>query len=244
MSKSDLVDIYNPTRKYNLIIADPPWQYATPGYNGGTLKHYECMNLTEICKLPVQNLADTDCALFLWTTAPMMAKAQQVIEAWGFTYKTIFFNWVKTTKDKQKPTQRIPGWYTRNCVEYLLVATRGNMNQYRDKSLNLSSLFYEYSPAHSRKPDYPMNKIVQMYGDLPRLEMFARRKLYGWDCWGNQVNEQVSVQYTLQVQQQSIETLHKLQQQTIELRKHQHHENKHPAKNEDSTQQLLIKYWQ
>lgn len=217
-SAVDIIDIHHPSRKYNLIIADPPWEYDTNGYMGSTKNHYNTMSISEICKLPVEELAAENCALFLWCTAPMMQKAFQVIESWGFTYKTVFFNWIKTCKHKCKPTQRVTGWYTRNAVEYVLVATKGNINQFRDKSLAISSIFEQYSAVHSEKPMYPMQMIVKMYGNLPRVELFARKKTYGWDCWGDQISTQPSVHYDMLVKQQSLKELHKQQLEITKTR--------------------------
>lgn len=181
------VDIHNTTNKYNIIFADPPWQYSNKGNEGTCSTHYSTMSLTEICQLPVKNITADDCALFLWCTGPFLNKADQVMNAWGFTYKTVYTNWVKTTKDGSRPTGKAVGYYTRNPVEYLLVGVKGNMNQHRDKHYYACSVHQEYSAKHSQKPLAPMNVAIKMYGDKPRIELFARDAKDGWHYWGNEV---------------------------------------------------------
>lgn len=83
------IDIYNPERRYNIIYADPPWTYQDKGCSGNAAQHYALMRDSDICGLPIQNIAAENCVLFLWATYPNLRKAFEVIEAWGFTYKTI-----------------------------------------------------------------------------------------------------------------------------------------------------------
>ncbi len=90
-----------PQKKYNIIYADPPWSYQDKGCNGNAEDHYRTMTLADICNLPINGgggIAADDCVLFMWATYPMMAEALKVIEAWGFTYKTIGFQWVKLNR--------------------------------------------------------------------------------------------------------------------------------------------------
>ena len=102
------VDIFNTDKKYNIIYADPPWQYGdkrtgkgknNPHGAGGAEKHYSTMQTIEICNLPIKNIVAEDCMLFMWATAPMIFEAEKVIKAWGFDYKTFGFVWVKMTND-------------------------------------------------------------------------------------------------------------------------------------------------
>jgi len=93
-----VIDILHTDRKYNIIYADPPWQYNDKGCNGNAEKHYSTMKLADICELPVKDLAAEDCVLFLWATYPMLENALKVIKSWGFRYKTLGFQWVKTNK--------------------------------------------------------------------------------------------------------------------------------------------------
>ena len=92
------VDIYNTDKKYNIIYADPPWAYKDKKCNGACEFHYKTMNIKDICNLPIKEITQKDCVLFLWTTYPMLKEGLQLIEKWGFTYKTIAFQWVKQNK--------------------------------------------------------------------------------------------------------------------------------------------------
>lgn len=89
------IDIFNTDKKYNIIYADPPWRYNDKSCQGNAQQHYPTMKISDICKLPIQHIADKDCVLFLWATYPMLKEAIQVIEKWGFKYRTIGFQWVK-----------------------------------------------------------------------------------------------------------------------------------------------------
>ena len=84
--------------KYHIIYADPPWQYRQSKGQGVAENHYPTMSVKEICNLPVSSIADKNSALFLWTTFPQLPEAFQVMSAWGFTYKTVAFVWVKQNK--------------------------------------------------------------------------------------------------------------------------------------------------
>ena len=89
------IDIFNTDRKYDIIYADPPWKYDDSNCQGAAEKQYNTMSIEELRKLPVENLAAKDCVLFLWATYPKLKEALELIEAWGFKYKTIGFQWLK-----------------------------------------------------------------------------------------------------------------------------------------------------
>lgn len=97
------IDIYNTDKKFNIIYADPPWSYKTYSSKGkgrSAESHYSTMSIDEICKLPVSKIASDDCALFMWATFPNLEYSFQVLKAWGFTYKTVAFVWIKQNKKK------------------------------------------------------------------------------------------------------------------------------------------------
>jgi len=100
-----VVDIYNANKKYNIIYADPPWTFKTYSQKGKEKKsaenHYNCMNIKDIYNLPINNLSEKDCILFLWVTFPLLQQGLETIKEWGFTYKTIGFNWIKTNKKSE-----------------------------------------------------------------------------------------------------------------------------------------------
>ena len=130
-----------PAKKYNVIYADPPWAFrvwSEKGKERSADKHYSCMTLDDLKQMPVNSITAGDgCALFMWATFPMLREALELIEAWGFEYKTIAFCWVKQNKNSDGIFKGM-GYYTR-------------------------------------------------FGDLPRIELFARETTPGWDCWGNEV---------------------------------------------------------
>ena len=95
------IDIYNTDKKYDIIYADPPWKYSDKGCSGNCESHYQTMSVGEICKLPIGSIATKNSVLFMWSTYPQMKEALQVIEAWGFKYKTIAFQWIKLNRRVQ-----------------------------------------------------------------------------------------------------------------------------------------------
>lgn len=177
------VDIFNTDKKYNIIYADPPWRYHDKKCNGACEFHYSTMDIKNICNLPIRNITEKDSVLFLWTTYPMLQEAMNLIKAWGFKYKTIGFQWVKQNKSGNGFFFGLGRW-TRGNTECCLIATKG-----KPKRINngVSQLIVSPIQAHSKKPDEAREKIVDLMGDLPRIELFARQYAEGWDCWGNEV---------------------------------------------------------
>lgn len=174
-----------PRGKYQVILADPPWTFQTrsdKGLGKSAQAHYDCMSQDEILALPVQELAARDCALFLWATWPTLPQAFKVIEAWGFTYKGLAWEWIKFNKETGKYAFGT-GYGTRKNVEPCLLATRG-----APKRLSASVRDIIMSPRreHSRKPPEQYKNIEALFGG-PYLELFARHREHGWDAWGNQV---------------------------------------------------------
>ena len=175
-----------PDKKYNIIYADPAWRYTDTNKSerGGTEDHYETMSLEDIKNLPVKDITAENAALFLWVTFPKLNDGVlDVFESWVFTYKTIAFNWVKLNKKNNKPFFGI-GYYTRSNAEICLLGIKGKMPVI-DKTV--SSIVMTNREKHSKKPDIIRDKIVQLYGDIPKIELFAREAANGWDSWGNEV---------------------------------------------------------
>lgn len=169
--------------KYKIIYADPPWEYRCKKVQGAAEQHYPSMPLDRICDLPVSQYADKDCVLFLWATYPKLKEALAVIEAWGFDYKTIAFVWLKQNK-KAKSWFYGLGFWTRGNSELCLLATKGHPRRISNK---VHQFVISPLEQHSKKPDVVREKIVELVGDLPRLELFARQETVGWDVWGNEV---------------------------------------------------------
>jgi len=181
-------------KKYQIIYADPPWAFNFQKRNGlsdeAKGKLYGTMTGRDICNLGIDlrpYLAD-DCILFLWVMNSELPLALNVIKDWGFTYKTVAFTWVKTTKN----TYHFGGGnWTRSNPELCLLATKGHIAR---KSASVRNLIVSPLREHSRKPDEVRNCIVDLVGDLPRIELFARQKVEGWDCWGNEVESDIGAE--------------------------------------------------
>ena len=173
-----------PDKKFNIIYADPPWKYNDKNCNGSAEQHYSTMSIKDICNLPIQNITEKDCVLFLWATYPMLREGLDLIEVWGFTYKTIAFQWVKTNKKQTDKFFFGLGRWTRGNTECCLLATKGKPKRINN---SVSQLIIEPVQRHSKKPDIVREKIVTLMGDLSRIELIAREKNEGWDCWGNEI---------------------------------------------------------
>ena len=173
-----------PDKKYSIIYADPAWKYHLKAVHGTTEDHYETMSLEDIKNLPVKDITTENAALFLWVTFPLLNDGVlDVFESWGFEYKTLAFNWIKLNKKNNKPFFGV-GHYTRSNAEICLLGIKGKMPVI-DKTI--SSIVMTNREKHSKKPDIVRDKIVQLYGDIPRIELFAREAVDGWDSWGNEV---------------------------------------------------------
>ena len=169
-------------KKYQIIYADPPWQYddkALAGNRGACCK-YPIMTTWEISRLPIEILTEQDCVLFIWSTWPKYQDVLKIIEGWGFEYKTIAFVWVK--KNTTGTWFKGMGNWTRANSEYCLLATKGKPKRI---NMGVSQIIETIIKKHSQKPDIIRTKIIQLCGDLPRIELFARSRINGWDVWGN-----------------------------------------------------------
>ncbi len=182
------IDIKTTGEKYDIIYADPPWAYLWgTGKNPGRFapeRHYKTMSTNEICELGehIKKIRAKNCALFLWITMPCLPEAFKVIDAWGFKYKTCAFTWIKTRKDG-KPLLGM-GSYTKSNAELCLLAMRGHIKSV-DKSV--PQVLMHPRMGHSIKPDEVLKRIEKLFGpDTKKIELFARRKVEGWDRWGDE----------------------------------------------------------
>jgi len=172
-------------KKYQIIYADPPWNYNDQGCQGTMANHYRGMKIEDICALGggIKEIADDNCILFLWATYPMLKEALQVIDSWGFKYKTIAFQWLKLNPKKLTPFYGLGRW-TRGNTEPCLLATKGKPKRI---SASVFQLIEYERLRHSEKPACARDKIIQLVGDIPRIELFAREKTEGWDSIGNAI---------------------------------------------------------
>ena len=175
-------------KKYKVIYADPPWRYNDnkkihPKRRGTATRHYPTMAIEDMKKLKVQDISDENCYLFMWATFSNLKEGLDLMESWGFKYKTLGFSWIKTNKINNKPCFGI-GYYTRSNCEVCLIGLKGKPFKV---SNSISSVIIEPREEHSKKPDIVREKIVEFTGDVPRIELFARNWAEGWDNWGNEI---------------------------------------------------------
>jgi len=175
---------------YKVICADPPWQYKHKSLNrGGAERHYNTTSTAELCNIPVSNVCDDDCIMFMWATFPCLLDAITLMTAWGFTYKTIGFNWVKTNKNSGTPFWGMGNW-TRSNSEVCLIGTKGKPKRV---SRSVHSVIHAPVTRHSAKPPEVLDKIVELCGDVPRLVMFSRQAVPGWDVFGNEAPDSIEI---------------------------------------------------
>ena len=183
-----------PDKKYNIIYADPPWNLHGVNKNGfvtsrdspnnpkyNHLNQYKCMTYDDISGLPVKEIADDNCVLFLWVVDNSLPFVFDIIKEWGFNYKTVAFTWVKETVTGKDVFGM--GQWTRNNPETCLLATKGTPKR---ASCGVRQLQRYGVREHSRKPDEFKSEIVSLCGNLHRIELFARQKTEGWDVWGDE----------------------------------------------------------
>lgn len=139
----------------------------------------------------MKNLRDKNCVLALWATCPALPEALTLMKAWGFNYKTVLHNWVKVRKDGV-PIMGM-GSYTRSGSELLLLGMRGHIKRL-GTDVVIPQVLMQQRREHSRKPDVVRENIIRLFGDLPRIELFARQKTEGWDVWGNEVESDINIQ--------------------------------------------------
>lgn len=176
-----------PSDRYEIIYADPPWDYkgqlqhAGPGSgdSGGAIRHYSTVRLADLMQLGVASIAADDSLLFLWATSPHLDQAIGLGKAWGFEWATVAFVW-----DKQRVN---PGFYTMSQCELCLVFKRGRIPAPRG-ARNVRQLVSERRSEHSRKPAEVRRRIEAMFPDQRKIELFARDvNLPGWDTWGEEI---------------------------------------------------------
>lgn len=184
-------------KKYNIIYADPPWRYKGRGGKKCVEHKYPTEGLEYLKALPIASIAADNCILFMWVTFPKLEECFEAIKAWGFTYKTLGFNWVKRNKNSQPDMLNESKWFwgmgrwTRSNPEICLIATKGNPVRL---SASVHSVVDSPLQAHSQKPAIVRDRIVQLCGDLPRIELFSRQAVEGWDSWGNEIENSIELQ--------------------------------------------------
>lgn len=178
------------SKKYKIIYADPPWQYDDKALNrGGAERHYMTTANAELENIDVQSVCDDDCIMFMWATFPKMQEALDLMAAWGFTYKTVGFTWVKKNRIKQTWFWGMGRW-TRSNAEVCLIGVKGKPKRI---CMGVHSVIDAPVMKHSEKPQVVRDKIIELMGDIPRLEMFARCAPCGWDVFGNEAPNSIDI---------------------------------------------------
>ena len=187
-------------KKYSIIYADPAWQYGSKELYGDKTKGsdkrenrfrtieriYTTMTIDDIKQLPVKEITDKNCACFMWVTDSHLKEGIEVMEAWGFKYKTIAFVWVKKTSTGKTVLNFAP--HTLKSTEICLLGIKGSMKDFK-KSNNVRQLIEAERKEHSRKPNEARLRIEELYPDAVKIELFARTKIENWDAWGNETDK-------------------------------------------------------
>jgi len=179
-----------PNKKYDIIYADPPWQYSANSFSvkqkgsskrvydtGGASTHYPTMSHEELMAFDIPSIANKNCILFMWAVSPKLDQALELGETWGFNYREIGFVWNKKVTN--------PGYYTMSQCEMVLIFDKGNLHI----PVVMPDQFQSIKRGdHSSKPDHIRHAIHSMYPDRTKIELFARDSFYpNWDYFGNQL---------------------------------------------------------
>jgi len=178
--------------QYKVVYADPPWQYRNFNYPTalrGARRHYPTMPIEEIMALPVRNIVADDALLFIWIPDPLLPEGLRVIEAWGFNYKGLGFSWLKENRRARTIFMGM-GLWTRKNQE---ICWQGNRGRPQRRSCSVHSVVIAPVGGHSEKPSEVRERIVELVGDVPRIELFAREKTPGWHVWGNEVESDIDL---------------------------------------------------
>ena len=193
-------------KKYQIILADPPWRFTGLGSKGirsGEMRKdkpklhktirieekYPTMSVEELKALPIKNISDKNCVLFIWTTDAHLPFAIEIMKSWGFDYATIGFVWNK--KEKSGKQVCYYGYWTMKGTEICLLGRKGKPKPIKH---NIRQLVEAIRNNHSQKPEEIRDRIVELMGELPRIELFAREKTKGWDVWGNEVESDIELE--------------------------------------------------
>lgn len=181
-------------KKYNIIYLDPAWFFnprnnPNTKFGGGVTNKYPVMKIDEIKKIDIPSIADENCAMFMWATTSSTNDSNledklSLFRHWGFELKNEGFTWVKTNPKSGTPFFGT-GYYTKSNAEHCYLGIKGKM---KPVSNRVSSLIISPRERHSKKPDETRDRIVELFGDVPRIELFSRQNVEGWDCMGFDIN--------------------------------------------------------
>lgn len=186
------------TDQYEVLVLDPPWMYSRPPdvapgkINLGAVDHYGLMTQQELHDMPVQDWMAKRAAVFLWTTGPKLGDAFDCLNAWGLHYRGMAFVWVKTTKDgRVKGAQGPRPVSVKSNAEFVLCAARNRKGSPLPvQDLTIRQIVMQAPGAHSAKPEYVQDMLERMYPEASKAEFFARRWRAGWDCFGDELQNE------------------------------------------------------
>lgn len=194
-------DEFEALSTYPVLLIDPPWQFRVwneeTGQGRSAESHYDTVTLDDLCALPMHQLMAKDCAVFLWATWPTLVEAIELGEAWGLTYKTCAFNWVKLNKMQRDTPFLGMGYWTRANSEPCLLFTKGSP---RRRSLDVPQMLIDWEGGlfetetiatpigrHSEKPQAIYQRIEALVPG-PYCEVFARQRRAGWTSLGDELS--------------------------------------------------------
>lgn len=180
------------SQRYEIIYCDPPWDYKGQtqhaghggGSTGGAVSHYGTLTIEQLKRIDIRAIANKDCLLFLWSTSPHLDQAIDLMKAWGFQWATVGFVW-----DKQRVN---PGFYTMSQVEMCLIGKMGKIPRPRG-ARNVRQFLSEMRGDHSAKPSEVRDRIDLMFPSQKKIELFARKKVVGWDAWGEEIDSDIEL---------------------------------------------------
>lgn len=188
-------------RQYKVVLADPPWDhYGDPGKHAAAGKHYSLMSQEQLRQLPVRSIMAPKSVLFLWATGPRLHLAIDAISSWGLHYRGVTYVWVKTNRaGRIIAGQGVPPTFTKPTTEFLLAATTIKTGRpFPIHSFNQAQVVLAPRQGHSEKPEVFHTLIEELCGDLPRIELFARKQYLGWHTWGDEAPSQ-SIEFPAQM---------------------------------------------
>lgn len=191
IEKKSIEEVGFPNKKYDVIYADPPWDFDRGHYQDGGRESkninefYPTMSIKELKSLPVNHISKDTSIIFCWVTDSHLKMGIEVIESWGFDYKTIAFNWIKEYKSGKRCVNFAP--YTLKSWEICLLGTKGTPTKLLETN-NVQGYVRTLRKEHSKKPDIVRDRIKDMIKkDADKIELFARQNPEGWDVWGDEV---------------------------------------------------------
>jgi site-specific DNA-methyltransferase (adenine-specific) len=188
-------------KKYQIIYADPAWDmgYVKGGLTAGSVKGgevlpYQTMKDEAIMAMPICDIVHENALLFMWVTDNRIPKISQFMEAWGFKFNSLAFVWNKISKHQEGKVRTTLTPYTRRSCEYCFLGTRGKTRDLiKDHYVLQYVAWASQTRKHSVKPPEVRDRIVALCGDIPRVELFAREQIEGWDVFGNEVENSINL---------------------------------------------------